>query len=356
MFKIVNIGCHHGRTAACALLLGLMLSGQCFGLDKPRLRISDYFGAPGGIHYLDPDDIGQHSYKKSRHEKKGMLYTQRGGFFDLGHVREAADRTRYAVYVLEGNILKSNKRFKFSMIEPSQYYVLIQYPDNWKYLDRDEQREIAREVSLLYGQYLAHQSLVWHELLTWFGYASSGLFSEQISSFSWEDPFSDVTGTWLGAEAIRNGGSYDDQVTQLLAEKLEELKAEPASVGKKAEARIKDTWYSGGGYFFVTMKKRNFDVGFDDGYVTPWLVPGMYDDAEPLACPIPRADAVSSYGFKFIVQLDPRASEKSKIYKAANVDSMKPRLQIDIHFPVLLEYIRKEAEAKDGHAVALPTL
>src|SRR5210317_627212 len=100
---------------------------------------------------------------------------------------------------------------------------MVRYPVNWKYLDETTKRDHERDVSIRYGQYLAHKSLVWHELLTWFGYASSGLFSEQISSFSWEDPYSDVVGTWLAVEAIQNGGSYDDQITNLLTEKVKEL-------------------------------------------------------------------------------------------------------------------------------------
>lgn len=342
------------RAALLACWFGLVSVG--FGLSEPRLRVSDYFGAPGGIDYLNPFDLGFHSYKKSGSEKVGMVYTQKGGFFDIGHVRESADRTRYAVDLLYHQLIKSNQRFRFTLIEPSDYYVTVRYPENWKYLDETAKKEIVREISIRYGQYLGHQSLIWHELLTWFGYASSGLFSEQISSFSWEDPFSDVTGTWLGVEAIRKGGSYDEQVTRLLTEKLKELKAEPANIGRKAEDVIKGKWYTGGGYFFVTMKKRNFDVGFDDGQVTPWLVPGMYPQVEPVPCPVPDTSCLAEYDFAINVQIDPKVMEKYKIYTALGLDPSHDRMQMETDFPKLLEYIKSEAQSRDGMDVGKPTL
>lgn len=355
MFKSVNHPVH--AIFFSAITVCFVISANCWALPKPRLRISDYFGSPGGINYLDPDDLGNHCYRRCRGEKKGIVYTQKAGFVDIGHVREAADRTRYAVYTLGDQISDSKKRFKLKIIEPSVYYISIQYPDNWEQLDVDEREEIAREVSLRYGQYLAHQSLIWHEIITWFGYASSGIFSEQISSFSWEDPYSDVIGTSLAVEAIRRtAGDYDNQITQLLAEKLKYLKAEPASVAKEATQKIKGNWYTGDLYFFVEMKKRGFDVGFDDGQVTPWLVPGMFPDVVPQPCPAPMPNSVSEYGFEITVQLDPKASEKSAIYQTVGLNRSKDRLDIDVHFPMLLEAIREEARSKNGVDVDKPTL
>lgn len=285
-----------------------------------------------------------------------MIYTRNAGFLDLGHVREAADRTRYVIDELNQNLLKSRKSFRFKVVEPTYFYLKVIYPDNWEDLDKAEQEEIAQELSIQFGQYLGHETLVWHELLTWFGYASSGFFSEQISSFSWEDPFSDLTGTWLAAEAIRRGGDYDEEITRLLNEKINELQGQPADIGEKAEERIKGKWYTGNNYFFVDMKKRCFDVGYDDGFLTPWLVPGMFEDAEPMPCPVPDTRCFEEYGFQIVVELDPRVSEKGKIFHALGLDSKTKRLRLDVHFPQLLEYIKKEAIKEHGEDVDKPTL
>lgn len=341
---------------AAIVCAGLVPWGKCYGLSKPRLRISDYFGAPGGVDYLNPDELGRHCYRNSREEKVGMVYTRHGGFFDIGHVREAADRTRYAVHVLYENLLRSKNSFQFNMIEPSRYYIKVKYPDNWNKLSKTKRADIAREVSIRYGQYLGHQSLIWHELLTWFGYSSTVLFSEHISSFSWEDPYSDVMGTCLAVEAIRSRGDYDEEMTRLLAEKLTELGAEPADVGREADEIVKGKWYTGGNYFFVEMQKRSFDVGFDDGLVMPWLVPGLFPDAEPKPCPIPYPDWLDDFDFKFNVQLEPNVAEKAKIYNAINLDPTKDRLRIYIDFPKLLDAIKDEAFAQKGPDVDKPIL
>ncbi|MHC4553587.1 MAG: DUF4056 domain-containing protein [Planctomycetota bacterium] len=338
------------------LICWLGAASTCLALPEPRLRFSDFFGAPGGVDYLNPDDLGQHCYRRCKKEKLGMVYTSKGGFLDIGHVREGADRTRYLIEMVYQNLLQSSTSFQFDVIEPSQYEVVVTYPDDWEDRSESEQAEIAREVSIQYGQYLGHQTLIWHELLTWFGYASTGLFPEHISSFSWEDTFSDVIGTCLAVEAIRSGGDYDEEMTRLLSEKVAQLQGEPSEVGEEAEDLIKNKWYTGGEYFFVNMKKRNFDVGYEDGTVTPWLVPDLFSEAEPLPCPVPTADCLSEYGFNMTVQLDPKAWEKYKIYKALGLDVWNDKMQLDVHFPQLLDYIKQQAKEKHGQDVDKPTL
>ncbi|MEL6865514.1 MAG: DUF4056 domain-containing protein, partial [Bacteroidota bacterium] len=41
------------------------------------------------------DNIGPHQYLGSREEQNGIIYTTRGGFIDLGHLRDQADWTAY---------------------------------------------------------------------------------------------------------------------------------------------------------------------------------------------------------------------------------------------------------------------
>jgi hypothetical protein len=44
-----------------------------------------------------------------------------------------------------------------------------------------------------------------------------------------------------------------------------------------ASEKVRGEWYAGEVVYMVNMKKRNFDIGLDDGYVTPTLVPGLSD-------------------------------------------------------------------------------
>jgi hypothetical protein len=135
-------------------------------------------------------------------EQNGFVYTCRGGFIDIGHLRESADRTAYISRIVLKKLEKGEKEFSFRIIEPSKYYVRIKYPENW--VNYPNREKIAKEISVGLGQYFAQTTTVWHEILTWFGFKSTGIFSEYLSSFSWEDAYSDLLGTAIAARALRD--------------------------------------------------------------------------------------------------------------------------------------------------------
>jgi len=338
------------RNIAClinAALLIIVFSG-CQVSSRPRLRVSDYFGNPLGMRFPDPEHLGQHSMEPSRDEILGIVYTCKAGFVDLGHLREAADRTQYASQIVYNTLIRSRTSCTFRIIEPSYYHLTISYPELWSSFPWNQKKEIAREVSIRYGQYLAHTSLIWHEILTWHGFASSGVFSENISAFSWEDPYSDILGTQLAVLALTNtqGESYEDAMTRLIYETLEQLDVQPAETARKAARMVQGKWFKGGYYFFVEMKERNFDVGLDDGLVMPWLVPGICEKTVPQGCPTPNLTVLEKYGFKTRLQIEPVEFEKVKVYKTIG---LKPSEHIrpSIHFPEIIEQIRKKAEKTD---------
>jgi len=330
-----------------ALLLIISLAGCQVG-SRPRLRVSDYFGDPTGMRFPDPEKLGRHCLDDCGEEKVGMVYTCKGGFIDLGHVREAADRTEYASQIVYNTLIRSRTSCTYRIIEPARYHLTISYPDQWQNMSWQQKKDIARQVSISYGQYLAHTSLIWHETLTWYGFASSGVFSENISAFSWEDPYSDLLGTQLGGMALNTASeSFEDAMTRLIYETLRQLDVQPAATARKAEHAIQGKWFEGGYYFFVKMKERNFDVGLDDGFVTPWLVPDICQNAVPQDCPAPDLSVLEKYGFKMRLQIEPLEFEKGKIYKAINLNHSE-YLRPSVHFPEIIEHIRKEAEKMKG--------
>jgi hypothetical protein len=330
-------------------LLLIVSLGGCQVGSRPRLRVSDYFGDPTGMRFPDPDNLGHHSLAPSHEEKLGMLYTCKGGFIDLGHVREAADRTEYASQLVYNTLLRSRTSGTFRIIEPARYHLTISYPDQWRNMSWQQRKKIARDVSVSYGQYLAHTSLIWHEILTWYGFASSGVFSENISAFSWEDTYSDVLGTRLAVMALNTANeSYEDAMTRLINETLRQLDVQPAETARKAEHAVWGEWFEGGYYFFVNMRKRNFDVGLDDGFVTPWLIPGICPDTVPQDCPAPNPGTVlEKYGFKMRLQIEPLEFEKGKIYKAIGLNPSE-YLRPSIHFREIIEQIRQESRKREG--------
>jgi hypothetical protein len=251
--------------------------------------------------------------------------------------------------------MQMDTRFSYRIIEPARYQVNVVYPEDWVSLPLSEKKRIASEVSILFGQYGAHASLIWHEMLTWYGFASSGIFSENISSFSWEDPYSDLLGTCLAVEALRHTQyPYNEAMTYLIDSTLLKLDVQPAYIAREAAQKIAGKWYTGGYYFFVEMKKRNFDVGLDDGMATPWLVPGMCHGAEPHPCPAPTPELISKYGFQLELELHPVEFQKGKLFKALGGHKSGGVIHPVTDFPKILEQIITEGRQLYGQDVDRP--
>ncbi len=143
------------------LMVCLALSGGCRRGAGPRMRQGTYFGSLAGIRFLDHDRMGKHQSSKRRGEKNGLVYTSRGGFLDIGHVREAADRTAYIVGVVRENLEKNETDFSFEVIEPARYFVTIGFPKSWDTLDEERKQKIITDISIRLGQYLGQTTLIW---------------------------------------------------------------------------------------------------------------------------------------------------------------------------------------------------
>jgi hypothetical protein len=307
------------------------------------MRLGAYFGSLTPMEFSDPAHLGNHNSRSGVNETNGMVYTCKGGFIDIGHVREGADRTAYLQGLIYQNLLRQRRFFTFHVIEPSRYNVRLEYPTNWSYLAAEDKTKIAREVSISVGQYLAHTSLIWHEIITMYGFSSLGFFPETISAFSAEDSYSDLLGTCLAVEALRKPGSnFDDAMTKLIQQALKELDVQSAETAKRAAKAVEGRWYTGGLYFFVDLKVRNFDVGLDDGTITPLLVPGICRNTAPRFYDAPGPEVLTQYGFRFEVEIEPKVSERKKIYEIIKLDKnslIKPQM----HFPRIIQHIENEA-------------
>ena len=337
------------------IVLFFLSTAGCDSNHRPRLRLGAYFGAPFGIAYPNPEKLGKHMYSNCWGESIGLVYTSKGGFIDLGHVRDSADRTAYCSQVTYANLIRGNHEFTYRVMEPSKYCVKITYPENWE--QEIDKEKIAKEVSIKVGQYLAYNSMVWHEMITWFGYKYTILFSEYISSFSWEDVYSDIIGVDIAGRALKDeSGSYDNLMTKLIYEELKQLDVQQAKTAKKAEKKIKGKWFNGTIYPFTKLKKRNFDTGLDDGYVTPWLVPGICENTEKVSYAVPDSDFLNEYGFSFKVKIEPNISVKKKILKVVYPYKNGEYIIPDEHFSKIMEHIIEKEKAINGPEVNVPNL
>lgn len=319
------------------LLAVAILAGGCASGDEPHQRLGAFFGSPGGMSYPDPNDLGRHSYRFSLDEKDGgLVYTSRGGFIDIGHVREAADRAAYASRIACENLLAGRTGFSLRIIEPSIYYVAVSYPADWNKMPESRRRELALEASIPLGQYIAHKSLIWHEIITGFGFSSTGIFSEKISSFSFEDTYSDAVGIMLGGQSLRDPRPYDNAMTDLLHRELISLGVQRPDVARQAVKHIEGRWFTGDWYFFVSMKEPNFDIGTGTGFVTPKLVADICPGT-PEPCPVPTLEPLKKLGFSATIAIDPRIWEEKQIFRTVHMEDSTDMIRPEVHFPEIID-------------------
>ncbi len=136
----------------------------------------------------------------------------------------------------------------------------------------------------------------------------------------------------------------------VLDEEMAKLDVQPAKVSKQASESVYGSWYTGRVSMFVDMRRRNFDVGLDDGWITPTLLPNVpgCEGAEPVSYPVPTLETLAQYGFTAAVEIEPREWEKNKVLRIVYPDKKGKRIIPTEHFPTIMAQIRKEAEAKYG--------
>ncbi len=326
----------------------LVLHGLNFG---PRIRYGAYPTSILGTPWAG-EKLGPHAYYFRLAEKNGIAYTCRAGHVDIMHVRIAADWTAYLVGESYRHIMQGNDSFSYKLlVDRSRNYVHIAYPENWKSLSKDEQSRIAREVALAMGPYLTFTMTTWHEIITWYGFQCIGLPTEYASAFSWEDSYSNLLGTVLATRALQDTEHpYDEAMALVLNEEMKKLGVQPAKVSKQASESVYGAWYKGRVAMFVDLRRRNFDIGLDDGLVTPTLIPNVpgCEGAEPISYPAPTLDALSQYGFSAAVEIRPREWEKNKVLRIVYPDKKGKRIIPTEHFAKIMAQIRREAEAKYG--------
>jgi len=328
--------------------------------SPPRDRVGCRPCSRIGTCFLDPERLGPHGYSYAWSEKNGIVYTFRAGFLDIAHVRGAIDQTAFLATKTFHTLQKHETEFSFKLAEPSLYFVQLVPSDNWNDLPQKEKENIERDISISLGQYFAHTACIWHEILTWFGYKSVGFFPEFHSAFSCEDSFSDLFGSHIGTLALQDTEHEFDRAAELALElELTKLGAQTRRTAIRAAKMVTGKWFSGG-VLFVDTKRRNFDIGLNDGFVTPWIIPAVseFRVTEVQSYPAPNSDFLSDYGFSLKFELEPREWEKDKIMRIVYPDAKdrRKRLEPMIHFALIMDYINKDAVRRYGYYAGSPSL
>ena len=317
----------------------------------PRVRFGSYPSSNVGTFFKGPD-LGTHGYCFRLSEQDGVAYTCRGGHIDVIHVRIAADWTAYLAAVTYRHLMDREDSFSCGLaVDRSRSIVTFTYPTNWDSLPRIQQTAIAKEVALATGPYLTFTMTTWHEMLTWYGFKCMGPFPEFPSAFSWEDSYSNLLGTIVAVRALQDPQhKYNQAVKIALDEEMQKLGIQPARVARRASESVRGKWFTGNVIFHVDMKKRNFDIGLENGYITPTLVPEVSTcpDAQPLPLPVPRLDVLAKYGFSVKMEIEPHEWEKDKILRIVHGNKGQGRIIPDQHFALIMDDIRRQATAMYG--------
>jgi hypothetical protein len=158
------------------------------------------------------EELGAHKYLGQPGEGNGIIYTRRGGFIDIGHLRDQADWTAYLYSVLLNQ--QENGCINLDLgREGGEKHLHISLNGN---LSNDDLLRLAGRI--------AYDLSVWHEIATWFRVSYIPMIPERYSSFSVEDGYSNLLGVTLGIEALKSDLPYEKAMDQLIKTKLDELK------------------------------------------------------------------------------------------------------------------------------------
>jgi hypothetical protein len=159
------------------------------------------------------EELGPHCYLGNAGEGNGIIYSQRGGFVDMGHVRDQADWTAYLFSRIE--LAK----------EKGSISINLGHEGGSKTLNIKIPADINNADAALLAGRIAYDLSVWHEIATWYGSSAVPFFPERYSSFSIEDAYSNLLGVTIGMQAVKSNLSYEVAMTGLIGSTLETLGA-----------------------------------------------------------------------------------------------------------------------------------
>jgi Protein of unknown function (DUF4056) len=230
---------------------------------------------------LELDALGTHRFNKGAiavqagmehrllaDERSGIVYTCRGGFIDIAHVRDNADRTIYLASRI-ARIAATGGTIPITD-EGARRRIVV------KPLDRQLVHTYGlREVVTSLAEWLDYYAGVWHEIATWYGWSSTP-FSERPSAFSPEDIYSNRLGARIAGTVVRRHTrvtelAYDHAVTALLRDTLVELGPLPKAATRRAFRYVDGIWWDSTRRVpdNKLVRHRSFNIGPE---LTPWKV------------------------------------------------------------------------------------
>jgi hypothetical protein len=208
------------------------------------------------------DQLGPHGYLGNTAEGNGIIYTLRGGFIDMAHLRDQADWTAY----LYSRVILARQIGNLS--------IRLGREGGSKLLNLTVPTDLNRDDALKLAGRIAYDLSVWHEIATWYGSSTVPFVPERYSSFSIEDPYSNLLGVTLGIEAIKSGLPYEVAMTHLITEMMETMGAvESENETYRAMEAVRNIWWTRARH----LPSRKVLIERQMGVYSclePWRVPG----------------------------------------------------------------------------------
>ncbi len=244
------------------------------------------------------DDLNEHHYMGNKNEGTGTIYTNKGGFIDIGHLRDQIDWTRY----LHATIL--NSRGKGEVIFP------LRKEAGRKTLYLNVPAHLSNSDCILLAGKITYDLSLWHEISTWFGASTIPFIPEKFSSFSVEDVYSNLLGIHIGMKTLQSELPFNQAATEIIESTLDSL---------DVVKTVKETYdaYDAIKYKWYTNRKRipskNITLKRDPDVLKssrPWIIPSLendIDDSIVLHVPLvnTKGELLTSF-YKFTIDLNYR--------------------------------------------------
>lgn len=289
-----------------------------------------------GFRYTDissVDQLGPHSYLGNTGEGNGIIYTRRGGFVDMGHVRDQADWTAYLYSRIE------------LARETGSMTINLGREGGPKLLNIYIPGDMSMEDAALLAGRIAYDLSVWHEIATWYGSSAIPFVPERYSSFSIEDPYSNLLGVMIGMEAVKSNLPYEEAMTGLISRTLETLGAVLSEKDTYlAMDAVRNIWWTRE----KNLPSRKILLERQLGVYSclePWLVPGWADNSTSYDLVVPDliADGRSLDTF---YELDFKLNYKFPVKEIFASKIGRRVTQAD--FGQLIKYIEQDMEVESN--------
>ena len=335
--------------------LGLEAPNEGFGPPRMRFGTMPFDAWYSPLTPLSVDDLGTHAYvdpgatvggdgNPLEEVGRGTLYTTRGGFLDISHIRNAVDLTRFCYVHIRASFRAGLYDVELLSAEPDIYHVTLRPPPQWRDLDPDqipvEIDDQIHDAAIQIAGRIAYLMTTWHEVLTFFGYKGTGLITERPSAFSYDDAASHRVGVEVAMRALEHQlvpTEFDEFVTKELRGYLTELGVVDAEeMVRRVEAAEGKFWRGSDPYLRVV------DLGQDGRPLKAELTD---DQHEPITWDFPEDAHVAGHRVEdlYDVNIELKVFEAGAILEAIGREEGPVRPPTD--FQALHDHIEQAFEA-----------